>query len=200
MYHDRYCHFISALFANPFSPGVIIGYCVYLITTLFTGELIDNTIDFIILYFPRTEGYFEERLSIRKSVESARRTISKDPNATANGMSLPEEGPRVFANNQALFDDHHGDQGHIVHADMAMGTTETGGPDVEPPRPSQAFADFGLDFTPAATNTKNSRNQRSQSTGSTPSGNRLFRDSDGRTSNLSANQPRGNSSGSNPFG
>jgi hypothetical protein len=89
---------------------VLLGYIVYLSVALFTGELLENTVDLFVSYYPHWESYLydlfnlHERMQTRKSRHS---TISKDG------------GPGIRS--QSLFDDENKNP-IIVGADMGTGT------------------------------------------------------------------------------
>lgn len=150
------------LFYIPFTysviQGVVIGYVVYLSVTFFTGELWENTIDFLILYMPFTERYFQERLLMRRErLKSKQRPSSHVTSLSGSFMDHTQSGHGGDGgdNSTALYDDRDS-MHHINHADMSMGTNDVvSQPDDHPhhhhhhdsTRPSQMYPDFGTDFS-----------------------------------------------------
>jgi hypothetical protein len=75
------------------------GYIVYLIVSLFTGELADDTTMLLRLYFPS----FEDRFIALFKLEHRQSALSKQNLRALNGSFLPESQNSYAEDQHALF-------------------------------------------------------------------------------------------------
>jgi hypothetical protein len=86
-----------------FTVGVLLGYIVYLSVALFTGELLENTIDLFVSYYPHWESYLYDLFNLHERMQTRRSRQS-----TLSKSGIPS---------QPLFDDEN-KNAIIVGADM----------------------------------------------------------------------------------
>eukprot|EP01040_Poterioochromonas_malhamensis_P002191 gene2191-2332_t len=102
------------LFYIPFTysiiQGVLLGYIVYLIVALCTGELLENTVGLLLVYFPQWEEWLFDTLGIHERMARKSRAQSRAKSA-----------PPVFEGaSNALFDDEEAMHQPIIGADMGI--------------------------------------------------------------------------------
>ncbi len=90
--------------------GVLLGYIVYLIVALCTGELLENTVGLLLVYFPQWEEWLFDTLGIHERMARKSRAQSRAKSA-----------PPVFEGaSNALFDDEEAMHQPIIGADMGI--------------------------------------------------------------------------------
>jgi hypothetical protein len=102
--------------------GVIIGYVVYLCVTLFSGDLLHNTINFLSVYYPTGETILRE--TFRSSLAS-RPSKTTDPEKQSQAMRQSRENSVLHRHHSSLFDDTVRGGDHIIVGDMAMTSDHT---------------------------------------------------------------------------
>lgn len=113
---------------------MIIGYVFYLVISLFNGELLENTADFMKVYLPSFEIWLISQFPSLETRNSKESELGKPSSTSRRGAGAAGNG---------LYDDRTTQMGHIMSGDMAMtphsfpttydSTGLTGG----------SFADFG---------------------------------------------------------
>ncbi|RYH30182.1 hypothetical protein EON65_06015 [archaeon] len=127
---------------------MIIGYVFYLVISLFNGELLVNTADFMKEYVPAVELWLISQfptLETRNSRESEM------------GTKHSNTSKKDRAGGTALFDDRTSSVGHIVSGDMAM--TSHSFPTTYDSTGHTDFADFGTGQNEGAVNALHQENR-----------------------------------------
>lgn len=131
------------------------GYVVYLCIALCTGELMENMIDFVGVYFPDYQAVFAAMIPVQLRARKGRYNDRR----SAQGVERNTRESRASASRKtslSLFDDLKRDgeeHGHIMGADMAMadGLAPHHPEDSLTASHKDSFVDFTMDFRKTTT-------------------------------------------------
>lgn len=95
--------------------GVLLGYIVYLIVALCSGELLENTTALLLIYFPSWEGWLYDRFKLHERMARRSRAQSR----AVRALSRPPL-PVFEGSSNAVFDDVEARNQPIMGADMGI--------------------------------------------------------------------------------
>jgi hypothetical protein len=138
------------LLYHVFYIGVVLGYVVYLAIGTFTGELADNTIEFLSYYFPGYAQNFDDMFNTadRRS-RMSRQSTNNSRAAASNNKSMfdhTDMGDGSFGGVEASHNSSQASSMEIIGADMALGGGGNALQNNPTPNNRHNFTDFGTAF------------------------------------------------------